>query len=215
MQSAQSILTSLQQLAQRDPHFQAFGAAEHQYQLNPCLSTNDIAAIETEYGITLPTDYAWFLTQVGNGGAGPFYGLYSLQDSLEVHTDFASPVSLQTPFPLTRATMPDEHQLALLEEQIEAAQAAEDEDLETELYEQYQALLFPTEWANGYLHLCDYGCGISFFLVIAGADAGTVWENRAVDAMGLMPSTELGNTDKIGFLEWYQLWLDQALSQQP
>ena len=40
-------------------------------------------------------------------------------------------------------------------------------------------------------------------------------ENRAVDAMGLMPSTELGNTDKIGFLEWYQLWLNQALSQQP
>lgn len=215
MQSAPSILASLQQLAQRDPHFQAFGAAEHQYQLNPCLSAGDIETIEAEFGITLPADYAWFLTQVGNGGAGPFYGLYSLQDSLEVHTDFASPASLTTPFPLTSATLPDEHQLALLEEQIEAAQAAEDEDLETELYEQYQALLFPSEWANGYLHLCDYGCGISFFLVISGAATGSVWENRAVDAIGLMPSTELGNTEPIGFLEWYQLWLDQALKQQP
>ena len=121
-------------------------------------------------------------------------------------------MSLNSPFPLTQATLPNEAKLSLLEDQLEAAQEAGDEDLETELYEQYQALLFPSEWANGYLHLCDYGCGISFFLVIAGEDAGTVWENRAVDAEGLLPSNEFGNTVKLGFLEWYQLWLDQALA---
>ena len=153
----------------------------------------------------------WFLSQVGNGGAGPFYGLYALEDSLEVHTDFDSPMSLNSPFPLTQATLPNEAKLSLLEDQLEAAQEAGDEDLETELYEQYQALLFPSEWANGYLHLCDYGCGISFFLVIVGEDAGTIWENRAVDAEGLMPSNEFGNTVKLDFLEWYQLWLEQAL----
>ena len=125
---------------------------------------------------------------------------------------FWQPHESEHPLPLTQATLPDETLLSLLEEQLEAAQEAGDEDLETELYEHYQALLFPAEWANGYLHLCDYGCGISFFLVVAGEDAGTVWENRAVDAAGLMPSTEFGNTVKVGFLEWYELWLDQALA---
>ena len=212
MPSAPHIHERLQQLASLDPTFQAFGAAEHQYQLNPCLNIQDIRAIESQYGIQLPEDYVWFLSQVGNGGAGPFYGLYAIEDSVEVHTDFGSPMSLNTPFPLTQAALPDETLLSLLEDQLEAAQEAGDEDLETELYEQYQALLFPAEWANGYLHLCDYGCGISFFLVITGEDAGTVWENSAVDAAGLMPSTEFGNTVKLGFLEWYQLWLGQALA---
>lgn len=213
MSVQQRILDKLQQLATRDVAFQAFGAAEHQYQLQPCLSPADIAAVEAQYHIRLPSDYAWFLSNIGNGGAGPFYGLYSLQDSLEVHTDFDSPSSLSEPFPLSVATEPNNAGLSALDTAIEMAQAAGNEDLETELYEQYQALLFPSEWANGYLHLCDYGCGINFFLVIAGADAGVVWENRCVDAMGLLPSTELGNTDKIGFLAWYELWLDNALAQ--
>ena len=97
MPSAPHIHERLQQLASLDPTFQAFGAAEHQYQLNPCLTIQDISAIESQYGIQLPEDYVWFLSQVGNGGAGPFYGLYALEDSLEVHTDFGSPMSLNTP----------------------------------------------------------------------------------------------------------------------
>ena len=131
MPSIQYFTERLQQLTKLDPTFQAFGAAEHQYQLNPILDIQAIRAIENQYGIQLPEDYVWFLSQVGNGGAGPFYGLYSLEDSLEVHTECGRPRSLNTPFPLTQATLPNEAQLSLLDDQLEAAQEAGDEDLET------------------------------------------------------------------------------------
>lgn len=35
--------------------------------------------MEKEWNISLPEDYKLFLTQVGNGGMGPFYGLLPLE----------------------------------------------------------------------------------------------------------------------------------------
>ena len=57
MPSIHHLTERLQQLAKLDPTFQAFGAAEHQYQLNPCLDIQAIRAIENQYGIQLPEDF--------------------------------------------------------------------------------------------------------------------------------------------------------------
>lgn len=40
----------------------------------------DIYNYENKYNIKLPEEYIFFLTQVGNGGAGPYYGLYPLEE---------------------------------------------------------------------------------------------------------------------------------------
>ncbi len=36
--------------------------------------------MEADFNIKLPDDYVYFLTEIGNGGAGPYYGLYSLDE---------------------------------------------------------------------------------------------------------------------------------------
>lgn len=62
-----------------DVDLQQFGAKNHKYQWNPPVSLPDLEEFEQEIGVTLPEDYRNFLLQVGDGGAGPFYGLFSLR----------------------------------------------------------------------------------------------------------------------------------------
>lgn len=42
---------------------------------------------EARYNVKLPPEYVFFITQVGNGGAGPYYGLYPLE-KLAVYTEY-------------------------------------------------------------------------------------------------------------------------------
>ena len=62
-----------------DSDLKQFGAKDHKYQWNPPAALADVEAFEREIGVTLPEGYRDFLLQVGDGGAGPFYGLFSLK----------------------------------------------------------------------------------------------------------------------------------------
>ena len=57
----------------------AFGADEHRFEMNPCLTEQEVKAFEVEHGVLLPEDYRYFITAVGNGGAGPYYGIARLE----------------------------------------------------------------------------------------------------------------------------------------
>lgn len=65
----------LTRLAAADPRRRRFGASTHNYLLAPALSESRVAELEHEYNITLPADYRAHLTGLGDGGAGPYYGL--------------------------------------------------------------------------------------------------------------------------------------------
>src|SRR5690242_4451474 len=84
-------------LRHRDTQFQVFGATTHHYLLNSCLSESILQEAEAQYGILLPEDYRRFLLLMGNGGAGPEYGIYPLERCFQqsVH-DLRL---LQAPFP--------------------------------------------------------------------------------------------------------------------
>lgn len=69
-----------------DADLKQFGAEHHKYQWNPPASLKEIEAFERETGISLPDGYRNFLLQEGNGGAGPFYGLFSLAQVNGKHT---------------------------------------------------------------------------------------------------------------------------------
>ena len=73
-----AILDTLQFLKRKDRRRRIFGSGLHNYELKPPLPAEEIEAFEKKYGITLPEDYKYFITQVGNGGAGPFYGVFPL-----------------------------------------------------------------------------------------------------------------------------------------
>ncbi len=71
----------LKKAGEKDPDFYRFGADDHKYQLKPPISEERIAAFEARFDVSLPEGYRNFLLWAGDGGAGPFYGLYSLETS--------------------------------------------------------------------------------------------------------------------------------------
>jgi hypothetical protein len=58
----------------------AFGAAAHRYQFAGALGEGAIAAVEARLGRAFPPQLRAFYREVGNGGAGPDYGLRRAQD---------------------------------------------------------------------------------------------------------------------------------------
>jgi len=87
------------QMQHEDPDLRVFGADGHRYQLNPPLPETDIQTFETRYGIRLPDDYRHFLSVIGNGGAGPYYGILPLKAT----TEFCDP---SRPFQFRGKTRP-------------------------------------------------------------------------------------------------------------
>ena len=61
-----------------DKNCAVFGAKKHKYQLNPVVTLEEVKRFEQKYQIKLPSEYVFFITQVGNGGAGPDYGIYGI-----------------------------------------------------------------------------------------------------------------------------------------
>ena len=72
------ILKLLEQAKAKDPYFDRFGARSHQYKLSAPVSEEKIQEFEEQNGVQLPEEYRNFLMLIGNGGAGPYYGLYGL-----------------------------------------------------------------------------------------------------------------------------------------
>jgi SMI1/KNR4 family protein SUKH-1 len=68
-------------LRRTDPGFTRFGCEEHRYLLNEPLTESEVTGFEDRYGVSLPEEYRAFLLQVGDGGAGPFYGIFRLDRS--------------------------------------------------------------------------------------------------------------------------------------
>ena len=77
---AKRILKLLEQAKAKDPDFERFGAYSHQYRLAAPASEEQILKFEEQQGIRLPEEYRDFLLHVGNGGAGPYYGLDGIRD---------------------------------------------------------------------------------------------------------------------------------------
>ena len=64
----------------KDGTREIFGSSKHGYKLNPTVTQEEDRRFEAHWHLTLPDEYVFFLTKVGNGGAGPYYGLYSLEN---------------------------------------------------------------------------------------------------------------------------------------
>ena len=72
-----------------DASSKEFGAQRHKYQWRSPASLGSVEKFEHEIGAALPKDYRDFLLQAGDGGAGPYFGLFSLED---VHNALEWPI---------------------------------------------------------------------------------------------------------------------------
>ncbi len=70
-----TVVQRLAYLDRRDPRRKIFGANGHDYKLRPTVPISVIESFEKQHGISLPANYRSFITEIGDGGAGPFYGL--------------------------------------------------------------------------------------------------------------------------------------------
>lgn len=217
MNQIDRIRQKLELLREADKDLTLFGADTHKYELHPPLVTEKLRQFEQEHGVSLPEQYFQFLTELGNGGAGPFYGLHPLEtghilfyDSSEhaAHTLY----ELNKPFPYTEPwNVMDE--LSELYEQIDAAVESGNVELEEMLCDKKHDLTGAPENDHGRLEISDYGCGIRITLVVNGAAKGEVWTDDRANDGGIYPSIELGNEGKLGFFDWYEKWLDNGMEE--
>jgi hypothetical protein len=73
-----AILEGLRQLRESAVPLMVFGSQAHGFRTHPPLAEEAVRQFEARHRIVLPQDYRGFLIHVGNGGAGPAYGLFKL-----------------------------------------------------------------------------------------------------------------------------------------
>lgn len=212
MSNIQRILGKLQRLDQADPARKVFGASTHKYRLNAPLPEGEVLRFEAEHGATLPADYRDFLLRAGDGGAGPYYGLFPLRDTLVS----AEPGFLARPFP---------HRHWWNDTDPPNWFFLQDVDLPAPTPES-EAAYFDTAHVQGTLRLAHEGCGYYQILVVSGDERGHVWSNNRASDGGIAPVPfpggdfrvdgpylipENGSRKRVTFLAWYEDWLDESL----
>jgi len=95
---AATVREALALFCARDPRRLRFGARVHGYRLRPPLCADRLEAIEAAAGVRLPDDYRDHLRDVGDGGAGPYYGLLPLDHPAQLEL-LAGPFPFDAPAP--------------------------------------------------------------------------------------------------------------------
>jgi hypothetical protein len=191
----------------REARPSAFGSEGDAFQLNPALSDSEVSAFERDHKIVLPSDYRQFVTEVGNGGAGPFYGVFPL--------GFMDDNFDQCPWQENDGFVGTLSEPFRFQEEWNDLSGYPEADLmnrvETEYnrqIEQFEGKYWSSELMNGALPICHEGCALRIWLVVTGKQAGRLWEDRRSEYKGLRP-VRLADGSAATFSEWYSEWLDR------
>jgi hypothetical protein len=185
-----------------DPGYRVFGAAAHMYRLRPPATEDEVGAFEERHRVRLPDEYRDFLTGLGNGGAGPCYGLFPLG----IFWDNPNPArqegmigDLARPFPHEDAWNAGADYWEM-EPDIEVDEAS---------WRAWRRLYFSRQLIDGALPICHEACGFFLLLIVTGADRGRIWLDGRASDDGIMPVTSGGRLP-MTFGHWYANWLDEA-----
>lgn len=213
MSRLEEIKRKLSELAASDPDLKAFGADTHKYALNPCLTEAQVAAIEQQHNFKVPDDYRHFIIELGNGGAGPYYGLKPLEKAFPWLGMEQNPGLVSKPFALTEPTFALQGCVGSsnLDEYFRRIET--DERYYNKIMRCVNQYNKP-KYSHGLILLSDYGDGILFTLPVNGPETGNVWVDDMVDQAGIFPvASELTPNTRTTFLDWYENWLDQSLAK--
>ncbi|PXY45988.1 SMI1/KNR4 family protein [Flavobacterium hydrophilum] len=180
--------------------FQIFGSQKHKYELNYCLSEEKILDFEKTNQIELPLEYRDFIKNIGNGGVGPAYGVFKLED-WNFELDIENRNFLNENFPYT-----EKYNLTF------AGNENDEDYIESEEFANWELEYFSEKHIYGSIRICHYGCGIYCFLVISGLEKGNIWLDSRVNDEGIYPfSTETNS--RYNFAEWYNEWINESLKK--
>lgn len=218
-----------------DPALLVFGAPSHRYEIGPPLDEREVAAFEENHLVSLPACFRAFLTQVGNGSPVVNHvivdpqGIYPLTDedcdafekNHGIHTGPSARARLakirnSVPFDQGYAAGPD-HGLYPLHEGraffgFESLQypLVFTPGLSTAAWMERQRGPDPeVQLWGGLMELGQHGCGHVNAIIVRGPEAGRVvgmnaeeWEKPQY-------------FPRANFLDWYETWLDEVLSDSP
>ncbi|WP_330298741.1 SMI1/KNR4 family protein [Streptomyces sp. NBC_00503] len=181
---ARAVRARLRQMASEDPGAARHGAASHRYELAAPLSEAEIRAFEAEHRCRLPAEYRSFLATVGDGPAGPAYGL----------------MPLTTPHPGADADGAAQGEWE--DDRRPGRMAAPCPLLEPRPFDEGRTFDPDEGLTLGTLVLADHGCGMYSRLVLNGPLAGQVW-HLDQDFGSCVPESP-------DFRAWYTAWLEEA-----
>lgn len=196
----------------RSARARVFGADAHKFVLKDPLAESAVLEFERKHKVQLPADYRSFITTIGNGGAGPYYGIFPLGYMDGAHAA-VQPWSeqngiigvLSEPFPLSKdwndlTGMPPDGLIS-----VDVAEYAR-------LLDQFDKKHWNSSIVNGAIPICHQGCALRIWLVITGEEAGHLWQDQRSDYGGLAPLL-LQDGSHATFSNWYYEWLEGALRE--
>ncbi len=188
----------VEELAARDASYRVFGASSHKYRFHAPVEEAVIAALEGAHGFRLPEDFRAFVLTVGNGGAGPSYGVIPFhgKDS-EDYTDYKR---LGTAWKYADAHNP-EHLLW-----------GDEDDQGDDDQEARQRAYWAACESTGAFYLCHHGCASRSLLVVSGPQRGEVWHDETANDAGLYPAVSAAGA-RLTFTTWYLDWIDTELAK--
>jgi hypothetical protein len=208
------VLETLDRLRGLDPEFKIFGSTKHRYELNTPIPDAELSDLETLYTIQLPEEYRWFLTTVGNGGAGPNYGVMTIEESVAEVTSWLDDDPENTDTHADYLSAP-----FVVPESVDRSRRMD-------------------YFVPGMIPISEQGCAYYCHLCISGVEYGNVWS--WADAWfpqpppGDLPDWAPGmamakqmeardqwharliseeNVYRVGFLDWYDSWLNESLKK--
>ncbi|CAH1056887.1 SMI1/KNR4 family protein [Paenibacillus pseudetheri] len=184
------IKNKLEKALRKDTAFLVFGASSHKYRVDEKLTAKELADWQAKNQVTLPEPYTQFLTKVGNGGAGPYYGIYSIEKA----TSYTDRNALTTKCVL-HPRMTKEEWNHLTEPLINS------EDISDLEYDAARDRVM-----GGMLCIGTQGCEYDMYLVLEGQHSGKI-----VYTSDFYPDHPFSFIYEDNFLDWYERWLDEII----
>ncbi|MBE6851315.1 MAG: SMI1/KNR4 family protein [Ruminococcus sp.] len=186
------ILEILETAKRIDSRYKLPGADKHKYRLNPPISASFVRALEEKYSFTFPTDYFHFITEIGDGGAGPYYGIFPFEDFMkkDFYTDYRN--SLKNEF-APRPMKLDDTNYYIVTPQKDFLENP------SKYYVYEKADKDSDCLYDGIYPFCTPGCYSDFCLVVTGEMRGKILYTDNMGAYELIANS---------FEEFYQNWLN-------
>ena len=182
-----------------DKYCNQFGADEHKYQWNPPASVEEVEDFEQKIGVRLPEEYRNFLLLAGNGGAGPYYGLFSLQKILYWLEDGMDPKKEPVLYPgieIPQEYYEDEDE-ELDDEEYDCAHMLDDVEQENDSETEGE------DYLQGCIPIGSQGDSYFMYLLLSGPNEGRVVYVESELTYVFFPREQ-------GFLAWYKRWLREV-----
>lgn len=159
----------LTELAGRaDPDCRVFGSKTAAYKYAAPADVQSVRDFELRTGIILPREYFRFFTEIGNGGAGVDYGMFSLEKTEEYNRGYFK----ETLSPGPTLFDLDDPLAAYLEKTAEMERLDNENSSAPDFDEKYDAL--EADIIRGLLMIGTAGCTYDYFIVLKGKKAGRI-----------------------------------------